>query len=87
MVYGTTIHNLLCRCLCNLSSRQNNCTVVSALGKGYQETHKSWRGLKAMNIHLLNPVMQYGEAKYHNTQSSTLCAGREGVRVVMTPLN
>lgn len=40
-----------------------------------------------MNIHLLNPVMQYGEAKYHNTQSSTFCAGREGVRVVMPPLN
>lgn len=39
-----------------------------------------------MNIHLLNPVMQYGEAKYHNTQSSTLCAGR-GVTVVRTPLN
>lgn len=56
MVYGTTIHNSLCRCLCNLSSRQNNHTVEAALGKGYQETHKSWKGLKAMSIHLLNLV-------------------------------
>lgn len=24
-----------------------------------------------MSIHLLNPVMQYGAAKYHNTQSNT----------------
>lgn len=42
MVHGTTIHNLLCRCLCNLSNRQNNHIVVAALGKGYQEAHKSW---------------------------------------------
>lgn len=51
--YGTTIHNLLFRCLCNLSSRQSIHTVVAALGRGYQETHKSWRGLKAMSIHPL----------------------------------
>lgn len=53
---GTTIHNLLCRCLCNSGSRQNHHTVVAALGKGYQEAHKSRGGLKAMSIHLLNLV-------------------------------
>lgn len=60
---GTTIHNLLCRCLCNLSSRQNNRTVVAALGKGYQEAHKSWGGLKAMSIHLLNLLKAISESQ------------------------
>lgn len=60
--------------VCNLSSRQNNHTVVAALGKGYQEAHKSWWGLKARNIHLLNLVKAILESQgLEHREHAVLC--------------
>ena len=73
--------------LCNLSSRQNNHTLVAALGKGYHEAHKSWKGLKAMSIHLLNFIKAVLESQRLDHRVHGIFVQAKSPRVFKASLN